>query len=355
MFRIPAVELRRPSELIAYAALGVVGGVASVVFAAGIATFRPKCKALPLWTQYFQPAMAGLLIGVIAVMGAPQVMGAGYEYIDEAMHGQFTWQFLAILAGLKILATLLSFVSGTPGGMFAPTLFIGAMLGGAVGGVQHLFFPQLTGSVGTYALVGMGVLFAGFMRAPMTSVFMVLEVSGNYSIIVPVIVANTFAYVISRALQPIPIFDLLTRQDGLDLPSMEEQREEGILRVEDAMQPLEGPVLDAGDTVEKAVNAVDHSSGEDLLVRLRPSGWSTVTKQQLRTLAMEGKGTANLGSVLPVPAIPYLHPDHPLDAALRYVDRWPIVPVVSRADFRRLEGVVTERVVLARYRDFGEG
>jgi chloride channel protein, CIC family len=355
MFRIPAVELRRPSELIAYAVLGVVGGVASVVFASGIATFRPKCKALPLWTQYFQPAIAGLLIGVIAVLGAPQVMGAGYEYIDQAMHGQFTWQFLGILAGLKILATLLSFVSGTPGGMFAPTLFIGAMLGGAVGGVQHLLFPQLTGSVATYALVGMGVLFAGFLRAPMTSVFMVLEVSGNYSIIVPVIVANTFAYVISRALQPIPIFDLLTRQDGLDLPSMEEQREEGILRVEDAMQPAEAPVLDAEDTVDKAVKEVDHSGGEDLLVRLRPSGWSTVTKQQLRALAAEGKGTANLGAVLPVPSIPYLHPDHPLDTALRYVDRWPIVPVVSRADFRRLEGVVTQRDVLERYREFGEG
>src|SRR5207253_3491015 len=87
--------------------------------------------------------------------------------------------------------TGLSFVSGTPGGMFAPTLFIGAMMGGAVGGVEHHFFPRLTGSVGAYALVGMGTLFAGFLRAPMTSVFMVLEVSGNYSIIVPVMVSNT--------------------------------------------------------------------------------------------------------------------------------------------------------------------
>jgi chloride channel protein, CIC family len=72
-------------------------------------------------------------------------------------------------------------------------------------------------------------------------------------------------------------------------------------------------------------------------------------------MAMEGKGTANLGSLLPIPSIPYLHPDHPLDTALRYVDRWPIVPVVNRADFRQLEGVVTERDVLQRYRDFGEG
>ena len=136
LFRIPAVQLRNPAELIAYAILGVIGGLASVAFSAGIGELRPRLKAMPRWTQYFQPAVAGLLIGLIGVLGAPQVMGAGYQYIDEAMHGQFTWQMLAILAGLKILATLLSFVSGTPGGMFAPTLFIGAMLGASVGGAR---------------------------------------------------------------------------------------------------------------------------------------------------------------------------------------------------------------------------
>jgi CIC family chloride channel protein len=355
LFRIPAVELKRPTELIAYAILGVVGGLASVAFSSGIATFRPLCKALPRWTQYFQPAVAGLLIGIIAILGAPQVMGAGYEYIDQAMHGQFTWEFLAMLAGLKIVATLLSFVSGTPGGMFAPTLFIGAMLGAAVGGAEHVVLPNLTVSPGTYALVGMGVLFAGFLRAPMTSVFMVLEVSGNYSIIVPVIVANTFAYVISRGLQPIPIFDMLTRQDGLDLPSMEEQREEGILRVEDAMKPVEGPVLDAEKTLDQALQSLDHSERDRWLVRMSPTGWSIVSKQQLLSMAAEGKGPANLGSLLPILHVPFLHPDHPLETALRYVDRWPMVPVVSRADVQQLEGVVTQRDVLARYREFGEG
>lgn len=92
------------------------------------------------------------------------------------MHNQYTWEILGMLAGLKILATTLAFCSGTPGGMFAPTLFIGAMLGGAVGTVERLLFPHLTGSVGTYALVGMGVLFAGFLRAPITSIFMALLV-----------------------------------------------------------------------------------------------------------------------------------------------------------------------------------
>jgi len=351
LFRIPPVELKQPIELVAYCILGVAGGLASVAFSSGIATLRPKCRALPKWTQYFQPALAGLLIGLIAVLGAPQVMGAGYEYIDEAMHGQFTWQMLAILAGLKIVATLLSFISGTPGGMFAPTLFIGAMLGAAVGGAEHILLPQLTGSPGTYALVGMGVLFAGFLRAPMTSVFMVLEVSGNYSIILPVIVANTFAYVISRSLQPVAIFDILTRQDGLELPSMEEQREEGILRVEDAMQPAPVLLLNADDTLDRVLQQVDAKSITPLLVRLNPTGWSSVAGQEIETMAKEGKGIMTLGSVLAARQIPYLHPDHPLETALRYVDRWPILPVVNRADFRKLEGVISEDDVLGSYRE----
>jgi len=355
LFRIPAVQLERPSELIAYSILGIVGGLASVAFARGIEILRPRCKALPRWTQYFQPALAGLLIGLIAVLGAPQVMGAGYEYIDEAMHGQFTWQMLAILAGLKIVATLLSFVSGTPGGMFAPTLFIGAMLGAAVGGAEHVVLPHLTGSPGTYALVGMGVLFAGFLRAPMTSVFMVLEVSGNYSIILPVIVANTLAYVISRGLQPTSIFDVLTRQDGLDLPSMEEQREEGILRVEDAMRPMEDPVLEGDETIAGVLPPADKAASDTLLIRLSPTGWSSVTKEELQRMANEGKGELSLNSLFTTRQIAYLHPDHSLDTALRYVDRWPLVPVVSRADFRHLEGVVSQSDVLRRYRDFGEG
>jgi len=92
-----------------------------------------------------------------------------------------------------------------------------------------------------------------------------------------------------------------------------------------------------------------------LLVRLNPTGWSSIAKQDLKTLIEEGKSGHTLSSVLAGRQIPYLHPDHPLEMALRYVDRWPLVPVVNRADFRKLEGVVSERDVLSRYRDFGEG
>lgn len=350
LFRIPPVTTAHPTELIAYAVLGIAGGLAAIVFAQAISFLRPRLRALPKWTQYIQSALAGLCIGLIGYLGAPQVMGAGYGYMDQAMHDQFTWEFLAALAGLKILATTLSFVSGTPGGMFAPALFVGAMLGGAVGGVERIFYPHLTGTMGTYALVGMGVLFAGFLRAPLTSVFMVLEVSGNYSIIVPVILANTVAYVISRSLQPIPIFDVLTRQDGLDLPSLEEQREERVLRVEDAMRPAPTPVLDSQETVGDANQSIQQSPAKVFLVRLSPTGWTSVNVDLLKRLASEGKSEMTLGSALPTERLPYLHPDLPLEMALRYVYETPLVPVVSRADFRKLEGVISSEDVLNKYR-----
>ena len=94
-----------------------------------------------------QPALAGLLVGGIGYFGLTQVMGAGYQAIDQAMHSQFTWRMLLVLALFKIIATTLSFSSGTPGGMFAPTLFIGAMLGAAVGSFEKIYFPHLTGSI----------------------------------------------------------------------------------------------------------------------------------------------------------------------------------------------------------------
>jgi chloride channel protein, CIC family len=349
LFRIPVTTFKRPTELIAYVILGIVGGLASVAFAKSIGYLRPRLKALPRWTQYFQPAIAGLLVGLIGFLGFPQVMGAGYDSMDQAMHGQYVWKVLAILALLKIVATTLSFVSGTPGGMFAPALFIGAMLGGAVGDIERHFFTHLTGSTGTYVLVGMGVLFAGFLRAPMTSVFMVLEVSGNYEIIVPVIVANTFSYVVSRSLQGIPIFDLLTRQDGLILPSLEEDREEAILHVEDAMLPAPTTLLSAEDYVDANARRVQDSTDATFLVRMHPTGWSLITSEQLQRMFREGKGELTLASVLPKQTLPSLYPDLPLDSALRYVNDYALIPVVNRADSRRLEGIITRESVFKKY------
>src|ERR1700691_9685 len=276
MFRIPSVTLKDPRELLAYAVLGVIGGLLAPLFSLILGFLRPRMRALPRWSHYLQPAVAGLMVGAIGYFGFPQVMGVGYDVIDQAMHGQFVWQLLLALVFLKMLATTVSFSSGTPGGMFAPNLFIGAMLGGAVGALEKHFFPHLTGTVGAYSLVGMGVLFAGFLRAPLTSVFMVLEVSGNYSIVLPIILANTLAFLISRSLQPVGIFETFTQQDGLDLPSMEEQREESVLHIEDALQPVGVPVVAGSDTLDAVSRAVSDAHATAFLIRLLDCTWDAV-------------------------------------------------------------------------------
>ena len=351
IFRIPQVTLRDPRELTAYAVLGVAGGLVALIFSKALGYLRPHLRSLARWTHFFQPGLAGLMVGAIGFFGFPQVMGPGYGVIDQAMHGQFAWKLLIALALLKLLATTLSFSSGTPGGMFAPTLFVGAMLGAAVGSFEKHYFPHLTGTVGAYALTGMGVLFAGFLRAPLTSVFMVLEVSGNYSIVLPVILANTIAYLLSRSLQPVPIFEIFTHQDGLDLPSMEEQREESVLHIEDALGPLNVPVVSGSEPIEAVSATMSFDEISAFLVQLWDGSWYTMTRDELSSATAMLTGNTPIERALKPDRTPLLFPDLPLDTTLRYFSRWPLLPVLNRANKNKLEGVITLEDVLRRYQN----
>jgi CIC family chloride channel protein len=349
LFRVPQYHLDHPEELIAYALLGVVGGVASLVFVKTIKSVRPKLRRLPQWSQYLQPGVAGLLIGFIAIWH-PQVMGAGYEWIDLAMHNRFPWEVLGILAGLKLLSTALSFTTGTPGGLFAPVLFMGAMLGGSVAMLEQELFPSFVVPVGAYALVGMGALFAGILRAPMTSVFMVLEVSGNYSIILPVIICNTISYLISRSFQEVPLFDLLSRQDGLDLPSLEESLGQEILRVEDAMHPTLGRALLGDELIASARSIALGTEEENFLVSLGEGRWSVLSRQ---TLLDPANDEALPLRTLIRARVPRLHQDQSLDVALRFIKDRPMLPVVHRGNMDLLMGVVSIEDILRAYRKAG--
>ncbi len=351
LFRIPQVVLRDPRELSAYAVLGVAGGLVALIFSKALGYLRPRLRSLARWTHFFQPGLAGLMVGAIGFFGFPQVMGPGYGVIDQAMHGQFAWKLLIALALLKLLATTLSFSSGTPGGMFAPTLFIGAMLGAAVGSFEKHYFPHLTGTVGAYALTGMGVLFAGFLRAPLTSVFMVMEVSGNYSIVLPVILANTIAYLLSRSLQPVPIFEIFTHQDGLDLPSMEEQREESVLHIEDALRSLDVPVVSGNEPIEAISATMSFDNTPALLVQLWDGSWYAMSIDELTAAAATLTGSTPIERALKPDRTPLLFPDLPLDTALRYFSRWQLLPVLNRANKNKLEGVITLEDVMRRYQN----
>ncbi|HEX3985458.1 MAG TPA: chloride channel protein [Acidobacteriaceae bacterium] len=350
IFRIPSISLRDPRELMAYAVLGLFGGLLAPVFSATLGFLRPRLRAMPRWSHFAQPAVAGLMVGAIGYFGFPQVMGVGYGVIDQALHGQFIWQVLIALTFLKLLATTVSFASGTPGGMFAPTLFIGAMLGGAVGAFEQHFFPHLTGTVGAYSLVGMGVLFAGFLRVPLTSVFMVLEISGNYSIIIPVILANTIAFLISRSLQPVGIFEIFTHQDGLDLPSMEGMREESVLHIEDAVQPVGVPIVRDSDSIQAVTDAMAQSHATAGLVRLSDGSWYALSAEELTSASATLTPEAPIQRALKADRTPHLFPDLPLDTALHYFPRWPVLPILNRASRETVEGVLTLNDVLGRYR-----
>jgi len=355
LFTAPPFELRHASELLAYAVLGVVGGFGSLLFVKLVAWLRPRLLAQPRAVRYLQPAVAGLVIGIIGIW-FPQIMGAGYGAINQAMGGTYLWPTLALLSVLKIGATALSFTSGAPGGMFAPTLFIGAMLGGAVGGFEHWLLPRLAAPVGVYALVGMGTAFAGILRAPMTSVFMVVEVSGSYDIVLPLMISNTLAYVISRRWQPTPIFDLLTQQDGLTLPSMEERREEQVLHVEDAMRPPHGvegrpvpPVIAAERPVREAWLKAQTAPRKFVLVEGGHGAWYGVTLDRLAPLVVRAQEERPLLEVLDEAwRLPVLYPDQPLETFLREAGDEPLLPVIHRAHGLLL-GVLTLTDTLAAY------
>jgi CIC family chloride channel protein len=214
---------------------------------------------------------------------------------------------------------------------------------------QHLF-PAIAVPVGAYALVGMGALFAGILRAPMTSVFMILEVSGNYSIILPVIICNTISYLISRGFQDVPLFDLLSRQDGLDLPSLEEEREEHILRVEDAMRPTMGRALLGDEAIASARGIAASTQEEQFLVSLGEGRWSVLSREALLDPANDDGAPVR---VLIRARVPRLHQDQSLDVALRFIKDRPMLPVVHRGNMDLLMGVVSVEDILRAYRKAG--
>jgi chloride channel protein, CIC family len=349
LFRVPEYHLAHASDLFVYAALGAIGGVVALVFVKSAIALRPRLRALPRWTWYVQPALAGALIACIAIK-FPQVTGAGYEYIDEALHDRFTWEVLALLAGLKIAATVLSFTSGTPGGLFAPTLFIGAMVGGAVCGAARQLVPGFGASTGTFALIGMGTMFAGILRAPITSVFMIIEVSGNYSIALPVMISNTIAYLVSRQYQREPIFDVLSQQDGIFLPSMEAQREVAARRVEDAMQHGAAVAFSGRDTVDAVLQRANGTPADRVLIQPRAGVWIIVPVSRLEELRTEGKADLTLGAAFAAAApVPAVYPDQRLEDALRVIGDYPFLPVVHRADRGRIVGIISLPQILTAF------
>jgi chloride channel protein, CIC family len=348
LFKVPQYQLVSPAEFAVYAMLGVAGGVVSAAFTKLLLGMRARFLRFPLKTVWFQPVAGGLLVGVVGWF-VPQVLGVGYGYVGEALNGRMAFQLMLLLVVLKLFAVTTSYASGNAGGIFGPALFIGAMLGGTVGTVAHHLFPTYTATPGAYALVGMGAVFAGIVRAPMTSVLMIFEMTQDYAVIVPLMIANLVSLFIASRLQHDPIYEALAVQDGIHLPKGETRQRSGRRQVIRVMQaPSE--LLPAEITVREALERVGSSEVRTWLVADRRGVIGVINLARLERELAEG-AEKKLGELVDALVFPHVHPDQGLDLALERMgaNQIEILPVVNRADVHKLEGIVTLRDVLDAY------
>jgi CIC family chloride channel protein len=349
LFHVPAYELVHPLEFAFYAVLGVAGGFVSVGFVKLLLWLRRYFLRLPKRTVWIQPVAGGLLMGILG-WKVPEVLGVGYAYVGKALNGEMLLTTMALLVLLKVVATATSYASGNSGGIFGPTLFIGGMLGGAFGGAVHLLLPDYTGSVGAYALVGMGTAFAGVVRTPLTSVIMIFEVTRDYSIVVPLMISNLIAYFISSRYQEEPTYEALLHQDGVYLPAGARDREERLVVGQGSRQPP--AVLAVDETVSSAFERVNP---EDEAWPVVDQGGllGMVTAAQLGQAAAMGLERETLASLLEpdAAAAQSVFADDSLDTAMRRMAETgvKVLPVVSRTDLRKLTSVITLPGILAAY------
>jgi CIC family chloride channel protein len=348
LFKVPQYQLVSPAEFPVYAVLGVAGGVVSAAFVRLLLGMRARFLRFPQKTVWFQPVVGGLLVGVMGWF-VPQVMGVGYGFVGEALNGRMTFQLMALLVVLKLFAVTGSYASGNAGGIFGPALFIGAMLGGTVGTVAHHLFPAYTATPGAYALVGMGAVFAGIVRAPMTSVVMIFEMTQDYAVIVPLMIANLVSLFIASRLQRAPIYEALAEQDGIHLPSAKTRQRYGQRQVIGVMRTA-SEALPAEITVREALERARSSKVPTWLVTDRRGVVGVINVSRLERELAEG-ADKTLGELVDGAIFPHVHTDQGLDLALERMgaNRIEILPVVNRADVHKLEGVVTLRDVLNAY------
>ncbi len=214
-FVVPVYRLVHPLELLAYTVLGLLAALVAIAFIRTLYGIEDVFERAPLGAVP-RAMLGGALVGTIGLL-APEVFGVGYEAINQALNGTMVWWLMLALIGAKIIAVSITIGSGGSGGVFAPSLFIGAMLGGGVGVVVHSLWPASTGTPGAYALVGMGAVVAGATHAPITAILIIFELTADYEIILPLMISTIIATLLATRLQSASIYTLKLLRRGTDL------------------------------------------------------------------------------------------------------------------------------------------
>jgi CIC family chloride channel protein len=249
---LPPFTLRNPVEYLLFVVLGVLVGACGVLFTRVLYWIEDLCDWAWRGPEWLRPAVGGLVLGGLLLV-LPQMYGVGYPVLQNAVEGRYVLGFLLLLLVGKIVATSLTIGIGGSGGVFAPSLFIGAMGGTAFGVVVHAWLPSLTASPGVYGLIGMGAAFAGAARAPITAVIILFELTGQYTIILPMLTAIVIATLTSKTLsRQDTIYTLKLRRRGVDIERSPGSRRLAETTVTAAMEALPEPLPEGTGLAEAA-------------------------------------------------------------------------------------------------------
>ncbi|MCD6249771.1 MAG: chloride channel protein [candidate division Zixibacteria bacterium] len=246
-FNVPGYSLVSPFELFAYVGLGLIAGVIAVAFIKSLYGLEDFFDGIPLYPP-LKTTIGGIIIGLIA-MAFPQVLGVGYETINQALSGNMVFWLLLIMIAMKIFAVSITIGSGGSGGIFAPSLFIGAMTGGVVGTMVNNFWPGAVASPGAYALVGMAAIVAAATHAPITAILIVFELTNDYKIILPLMITCIIATIIATRLQKESIYTLKLLRRGLDIHKgrsidvLQNHKVSDIMRTEFTTIQIDAPLM----------------------------------------------------------------------------------------------------------------
>ena len=330
-----------------FAVLGVLAGLAGVLFTKVLYAVEDGCDAVWQGPEWLRPAVGGLALGLLLLV-VPQMYGVGYPVLAKGVAGGYAVGFLVVLLLAKILATSLTIGIGGSGGVFAPSLFIGAMLGSAYGQALGEVAPGIAGPAGAYALIGMGAVFAGSARAPITAVVILFELTGEYSIILPLMAAIVLATTVSRLVTRDTIYTLKLRRRGIDLSAPSPRIITGG-NAAGAMGPLPEQVVEDATLLDAA--GVLATSGEPAVLVVADDGsfLGLVSSGELADTLADGKhDDVAIGSLAVAPR--RVRQGDTLEDALAALDESGAGAVVVLDDDGRPAGWLTHRAVLAALR-----
>jgi CIC family chloride channel protein len=346
LFSVPPYRLGGVRELPFYLLLGLVAGLAAVAFNASLLRLRAWFRDQQHVPQWATPGAGGFVLGLLGLVallltGSASIFGVGYQQLATGLQGGMPLQLMLILGVFKLAATVVSYSSGSSGGIFGPSLYIGGMLGGVVGTIASFALGDPATQPGAFVLVGMGAVFAGIVRAPITSIVIIFEMTNNYSMILPLMAANITSYALARRLSPTPIYDALLMQDGIHLPHPSGHP----LRQVRASAAMTRGVftLKKSWTLEEAQRRLREANRRHRAYPLLDDDGRFLGMLDAARLDESGAGAVGrLGELALRPQV-HVHPDHTLDTVLAKLGRLGAteLPVVSRKDPGKLLGIVS--------------